>query len=166
MRRRIMAAGAMLFLAAVALVLHDIVDVGGNAAASVGAPLRDRLARVADRPTLVLTHHGRTTGKAYDVTIWFVVDGETIYLTTMDRGRQWVRNVQQAPQVQLQIGPERFAGTVTPVTTDQDKRREYDLLARKYWIMRVMNAIGRVTGRDPVASLDQGLGGFFRVDLS
>ncbi len=166
MRRRVLTALAILVGAVVVLVLHDMVDLGGNAAATSGAPLRDRLARIADRPTLVLTHHGRKTGKSYDVTIWFVVDGDTVYLTTMDRSRHWVRNVQQAPQVQLQIGPERFTGTVTPVTTAPDKRREYDLLVRKYWIIRVMNALGSLAGRAPVAVLDQSAGGFFRVDLS
>jgi hypothetical protein len=28
----------------------------------------------------VLTHYGRKTGKAYRVTIWFVLDGENLYI--------------------------------------------------------------------------------------
>ena len=113
----------------------------------------------------MLTHHGRRSGKAYGVTIWFVVDREAVYLTTMNRSRQWVRNMGETPRVELQIGRERFEGTVTPVTEDAEKQREYDLLARKYWAMRIMDAVLRVTGRDPRASIDLGSGGFFRVQL-
>lgn len=35
-----------------------------------------RLKAVAGRQTLTLTHYGRTSGKPYDVTIWFAVAGD------------------------------------------------------------------------------------------
>lgn len=59
------------------------------------APLKERLATAADHSTLRLTHYGRKSGKAYVVTIWFVVDGGTVYLATMNRQRQWVRNIRR-----------------------------------------------------------------------
>ncbi len=52
------------------------------------------------------------------------LDGETVYLTTTDGSRQWVRDVIQAPGVQLHIGPERFEGTVTTVTEAREKRHD------------------------------------------
>jgi deazaflavin-dependent oxidoreductase (nitroreductase family) len=70
-----------------------------------------RLKRVATRQTLILTHYGRKSGKPYDVTIWFVVDGDMIYIGTANVNRQWVRNVQKTPQVRLSIGGETFDGT-------------------------------------------------------
>ena len=57
-----------------------------------------RLKRVAARQTVTLTHYGRKSGKPYDVTIWFVVDGDKIYIGTANVIRQWVRNVQKTPQ--------------------------------------------------------------------
>ena len=53
-----------------------------------------RLKSVAARQTVALTHYGRKSGKPYDVTIWFVVDGDTVYIGTANVNRQWVRNVQ------------------------------------------------------------------------
>jgi hypothetical protein len=38
-----------------------------------------RLKAVAGRQTLTLTHYGRKSGKPYDVTIWFAVEGDKVY---------------------------------------------------------------------------------------
>ncbi|HUK89978.1 MAG TPA: hypothetical protein VLZ81_06225 [Blastocatellia bacterium] len=46
---------------------------------------------LAGRQTLKLTHYGRKSGKAYEVTIWFVAAGDTVYLATMNVNRQCVR---------------------------------------------------------------------------
>ncbi|SRR6266852_1968051 len=165
MRRRVLAVcGGGLAGAALVVGLHDMVNLGGGNASAARTTLA-RLASVAGLPIMRLTHRGRKTGAAHEVTIWFVVDGEVVYLTTMDRSRQWVRNVIHTPQVELQIGPERFAGTVTPVTAAAEKRREYELLTRKYWSMRLMDGARRLTGRDRGQGLDLGRGGFFRVEL-
>ena len=53
--------------------------------------LSERLKPLAGRQTLKLTHYGRKSGKAYEVTIWFVAAGDTVYLATMNVNRQWVR---------------------------------------------------------------------------
>lgn len=39
-----------------------------------------RLRRVAGTQTTRLTHYGRKTGKPHEVTIWFVLDGDTLYI--------------------------------------------------------------------------------------
>ena len=41
-----------------------------------------RLRRVAGRQTTRLTHYGRKTGKPYEVTVWFVLSGERLYIGT------------------------------------------------------------------------------------
>ena len=74
--------------------------------------LRKRLAKVAHRYTVRLTHYGRKTGIPHQVTIWFLVDGTTVYLVTMDMKRHWTRNVQARPEVRLEIGEEKFVGEV------------------------------------------------------
>jgi hypothetical protein len=58
-----------------------------------------RLRRIAGRQTTRLTHYGRKTGKARQVTMWFVLDGERLYIGTANLKRQWVQNFQKMPQV-------------------------------------------------------------------
>lgn len=45
----------------------------------------DRLAPVANTAALRLTHYGRRSGMPSGVTIWFMVEGETVYLATASR---------------------------------------------------------------------------------
>jgi len=133
----------------------------------VPALLSDRLARVAHRSTLRLTHYGRKTGRPYHVTVWFAVDGDSIYLTTMNRGRQWVRNAMKTPRVQLQIGAESVDGTIAPVTELTEKRRVYALLSRKYWVMWLLDRVAALVGQNPRrGAMDLGRGGFFRVQAA
>jgi hypothetical protein len=47
--------------------------------------LADRLTQVANTATLRPPHYGRRSGTAYEVTIWFMVEGEAVYLATGDR---------------------------------------------------------------------------------
>lgn len=96
----------------------------------------ERLARVAKRQTLRLTHHGRKTGKAYEVTIWFLVDGATVYLVTMNMKRQWTRNVQARPDVALTVTGEAFSGQVTVVSDADEMAKVMALVKRKYWFVR------------------------------
>jgi len=68
-----------------------------------------RLRRVAEKQTTTLTHYGRKTGKPHEVTIWFVLDDDKLYIGTANVNSQWVRNVQKTPQIRLSIGGERDA---------------------------------------------------------
>src|SRR5262245_37770261 len=108
------------------------------------ATLAERLSRVAGRQTLRLTHYGRKSGKPYEVTIWFVVDGDTVYLPTSNVGRQWVQNARRTPRVEMAIGSERFNGTARFLTQAREKERVQAMVARKYWIVLPLVAIGRL----------------------
>ncbi|MFQ5898210.1 MAG: nitroreductase family deazaflavin-dependent oxidoreductase [Candidatus Methylomirabilia bacterium] len=96
----------------------------------------DRLARVARKSTCRLTHYGRKSGRPYEVTIWFLVDGDTVYLTTMNMQRQWTRNVQAHPKVLLRIGGDAFSGDIEVVTDPAQMPRVVELLRKKYWLAR------------------------------
>ena len=97
----------------------------------------ERLSGVARRKTMRLTHYGRKSGKPYQVTIWFLVDGEKIYLMTMDMRRQWTQNVQKRPEVELEIGGERFRARVESLVNDgAEMGHVVDLMKRKYPISR------------------------------
>ena len=103
-----------------------------------------RLRRVAAKHTLLLTHYGRKSGKPYDVTIWFVVDGEKVYIGTANVSRQWVRNVQKTPQVKLSIGREKFDGTVRFLADQAEHERAMAAIRRKYWMYRPFIALGQI----------------------
>jgi deazaflavin-dependent oxidoreductase (nitroreductase family) len=82
-----------------------------------------RLRRVAGKQTTRLTHYGRKTGKPYEVTIWFVLDGDKLYIGTANVNRQWVRNVQKTPRINLSMGDESFSGTVRFLTDRAEHER-------------------------------------------
>ena len=111
--------------------------------------LADRLAGVSSRATCRLTHRGRRTGKPYVVTIWFMVDGETVYLATANAARQWVRNVQTNPSISLAVGDETFTGTSERVRDAAEERHVMDLVGAKYWYVWPVVALARLLGYDP-----------------
>jgi len=94
--------------------------------------LEQRLARIERVKTTTITHYGRKSGKPYDVTIWFTVDGDHINLHTMNVKRQWVQNVQANPKISLRIGNERFSGEVTKITDAAEMKHAVALMRRKY----------------------------------
>ena len=94
--------------------------------------IASQLARVASYQTMRLTHRGRKSGNRYEVTIWFVVDSDAIYLNgSMDT--QWPRNLQANPQITMRIGQEIFHGTANLLTEPTERERILGMIARKYW---------------------------------
>jgi deazaflavin-dependent oxidoreductase (nitroreductase family) len=94
----------------------------------------ERLTRLARQQTLKLTHVGRKSGKAYQVTIWFVVEGSRVLLMTANVDRQWVRNVEQTPAVTLTVGAETFPGTVRRLADASEVDVVLAAVRRKYWM--------------------------------
>src|SRR6184192_3135017 len=103
-----------------------------------------RLRRVAGKQTTRLTHYGRKTGKTHEVTIWFVLDGERLYIGTASVNRQWVRNVQKTPKVRLSITGEMFDGNARFLTDRAEHERAMAAIRRKYWMFRPLIALGRI----------------------
>jgi deazaflavin-dependent oxidoreductase (nitroreductase family) len=96
-----------------------------------------RFSSVANKKTVRLTHYGRKSGKPYQVTIWFLADGDQVFLTTMNMARQWTQNVQKRPEIELEIGGERFKAKVEAVVSDDaEMKRVVELMKRKYPISR------------------------------
>jgi hypothetical protein len=98
------------------------------------AELLTHLASIADRSTLKITTRGRKSGKPHTVTIWFLIDGTTVYLATLDARRDWVRNAEKTPAVELEIDGLRLRGRTSAVTDPELEAHVRDLLARKYWM--------------------------------
>ena len=103
-----------------------------SADAAMESEIASRLARVASYQTLRLTHRGRKSGKPYEVTIWFVVDRDVIYLNG-NIDTQWPRNLQANPEITMRIGQETFQGKANLLTERTDRERIFAMIARKYW---------------------------------
>ena len=101
-----------------------------------------RLRRAGDRQTLRLTHYGRKTGRPYEVTIWYMVDGDKLYLATFNQNRNWVRNVKSRPAISLRIGEEVFNGDVREIIDPQEREKVNGLVERKYWFVVPMLRLG------------------------
>jgi deazaflavin-dependent oxidoreductase (nitroreductase family) len=123
----------------------------------------DRLQKVADRSTVQLTHIGRKSGKAHQVTIWFVVQGEKILLPTSNIDRNWVRNVRKAPHVELSIGVEKFAGEARFLDSSADRERVEAMVRRKYRIAARILALLRLFAAIGLGTFNYGA---FEVSLS
>jgi deazaflavin-dependent oxidoreductase (nitroreductase family) len=102
------------------------------------------LKRLAHRQTLTLTHYGRKTGKPYNVTIWFMVNGDRVFLATANRNRQWVRNVQKTPRVKLTIAGETFDANARFITDRAEHDRVLALVRQKYWMFLPVMVTGRM----------------------
>jgi len=103
-----------------------------------------RLRRVAGSQTTRLTHYGRKTGKPHEVTIWFVLDDDKLYLGSANVNRQWVRNVQKTPKIKLSISSETFEGNARFLTDRAEHERAMTAIRRKYWVFRPIMELGRI----------------------
>jgi F420H(2)-dependent quinone reductase len=111
-----------------------------------------RLAAVADRSTCNITTRGRRTGKPHTVPIWFLVEGTTVYLGTLNTQRDWVRNLEKTPEVTLDVDGLRVRGRASTVRDPAVDGHVRELLAHKYW----MAWLGSWFGKGPAQT--------FRVD--
>ena len=123
-----------------------------------------RLRRVARKQTTRLTHYGRKTGKPHEVTIWFVLDGDRLYIGTANVKRQWVQNVQKTPHVKLSIGGEAFEGTARFLADRSEHEHAMSAIRRKYWMFRPIIELGRFVAaiglmRDNTGSFEVTLAG-------
>ncbi len=98
--------------------------------------------------TAVLTHYGRKTGRAYEVTIWFVsIDGRP-WVGSQDRTPGWVRNVTANGNVELDTGKGPRAYRLSPETGGPDiERFERAVLAKYPLSGRLIRLLGLFSGR-------------------
>lgn len=122
-----------------------------------------RLKRVANRQTVSLTHYGRKSGKPHQVTIWFAVHGDKVYLGTAKVNRQWVRNVQKTPQIKLSIGGESFEGTARFLSDRAESKRAQSFIGRKYWMFSPVLVVGKIL---MAIGVMRDASGFFEVTLT
>lgn len=89
----------------------------------------------AAQSTLKLTHFGRKSGKAFDVTIWFtVIDGE-LWIGSLDEARNWVRNLRSTGRARVNFGAGAEDVAVEFVGSDADRQRYAAAVAAKYPVL-------------------------------
>jgi deazaflavin-dependent oxidoreductase (nitroreductase family) len=103
-----------------------------------------RLKRLAGKSTLILTHYGRKSGKPYEVKIWFVVDGDKVFLGTANVQRQWVRNVQKNRRIKFAVGGEKFEAEARFLDDSAERDRALAAVGRKYWLYSPVFALGKM----------------------
>lgn len=103
----------------------------------------DRLRRLNSKQTTLLTHYGRKSHKPFQVTIWFVVDGDRVYLGTASVKRNWVKNVQADPRIRFQVGGDSFSGTAR-FLAGEEHERAMRAIRRKYWMFSPIIHLGRL----------------------
>jgi deazaflavin-dependent oxidoreductase (nitroreductase family) len=80
-----------------------------------------------------ITTTGRVSGKPREIEIWFVLEGETLYMLSGGRDRSdWVKNLQRDPRVRVRIASAFFDGKARIVEDPQEAGRARDLLHDKY----------------------------------
>lgn len=136
-RTQAFAVAAVAVLTAGALVAH----------AADAVPIADRLLAVRHQRECRLTTSGRRSGKPHAVTVWFAVDGDVLYLSTLDDTRDWVKNALAKPTVTMAFDELTVTGRFRDVTGTEIEPRAVAALRAKYWIARVAGWFGRAPAR-------------------
>jgi deazaflavin-dependent oxidoreductase (nitroreductase family) len=82
-------------------------------AAGKGA-LKDGLSRNRE---INITVTGRKSGRAISIPVWFVLEGETLYLLPVEGSdTQWYKNVLHKPSIRIDAGATEGEIKVAPIT--------------------------------------------------
>jgi len=115
----------------------------------------DDLSAVASESTLEITTAGRTSGQARTATIWFVREGDHIYVQSGKDGQtDWYRNALKTPAVTLRIGSVALRGRARPIDDAAEAARVHELFDHKYLRARVMGWFGGGFGHGKVLLIE------------
>jgi len=121
--------------------------------------MSDTLASIADVKTLKLTTTGRKSGQPRTAEIWFVVEGDHLFVQAGKAAQKgWLVNVKHAPQVQLDIAGTKLHGRATVIQDAAEREHVLALIRQKYWRARVSSWIGSAIGAGTPVRIDT-LGG-------
>jgi len=90
-----------------------------------------------------LTATGRNSGKPRRVTIWFVLEGDRLYLTGGAENPHWCRNVAANPEVVAEISGHSFEGRARVLAEGPEAESVRTKLTDKYFMARVARWLGR-----------------------
>ena len=89
---------------------------------------------------VALTVTGRTSGREISIPVWFVRDGDTLYLVPVNGSdSDWYKNLLEHPTIRLSEGNADLSARATPITDPAKVEQILDKFRAKY-------------GRDDVAA--------------
>ena len=87
----------------------------------------------ADEQYCYLTTIGRASGRPRRIEIWFAIEDRTLYMLSGGRDRSdWVKNLQETPEVTVEIGTSRFGGRARVVEHESEDQLARRLVYDKY----------------------------------
>lgn len=119
------------------------------------AYVTDDVRAIEDESTVDLVTTGRKSGQPRRATIWFVTDGERIYVQSgKDGGTDWYRNLEKTPAVALEFPSRRLSGRAQPIDDADEIKRVHELFRKKYWLARLAGWVGGGFGRGRVVRIE------------
>ena len=87
----------------------------------------------ADEDFCYLTTKGRVSGRPHTIEIWFVLNGDTLYMLSggLDKA-DWVKNILHQAEVTVKIKDRVFTGLGRVVKDAEEDTLARQLIARKY----------------------------------
>jgi hypothetical protein len=85
-----------------------------------------------------LTATGRVSGRKTSRPVWFVRQGDTLYLLPVSGSdSQWYKNLVKTPAIGLTADRASYSGTATPVTDQRTVGQVVDKFSAKYGASQV-----------------------------
>ncbi|MCU1242199.1 MAG: hypothetical protein JWO71_2925 [Candidatus Acidoferrum typicum] len=92
--------------------------------------LKDRLSKVSE---ITITVTGRKSGRAISIPVWFVLEGDKLYLLPVSGSdTQWYKNVLKNSSIQVDAGGEQAELRVVPVTDPKQVASVAEKFRAKY----------------------------------
>jgi len=92
--------------------------------------LEDRLSRCRQVELSVI---GRKSGRTISLPVWFVLEGERLYLLPVSGSdTQWYRNVRNNPQIRIDARGEKAEVRATPITEKEAVKAVVEKFRKKY----------------------------------
>ncbi|MCU1467857.1 MAG: hypothetical protein JWM72_3785 [Actinomycetia bacterium] len=80
-----------------------------------------------------LTVTGRTSGREITIPVWFVREGDTLYLLPVyGPDSDWYKNVLKTPTIRLSVGGTQISAHVNPITDPTEVAQIVDKFRAKY----------------------------------
>jgi deazaflavin-dependent oxidoreductase (nitroreductase family) len=92
--------------------------------------LRDRLSKSSE---ITITVSGRKSGRSISIPVWFVVEGDKLYLLPVKGSdTQWYKNVLKNPKTRIDPGGAEAELQVVPITNPKEVLAVVEKFRKKY----------------------------------
>jgi deazaflavin-dependent oxidoreductase (nitroreductase family) len=103
---------------------------GGVAMTTAKGDLKERLSRYREIKLSVI---GRKSGKTISIPVWFVLEGETLWLLPVQGSdTQWYRNVLENPAIRVEARGEQAELRAQPITDTKTVKSVIEKFREKY----------------------------------